>query len=157
MNRRRTEHGQGLIEFAVIFPVFILLVFVLIDGGLVMGRYSQVNHAAQEGARYGATGASSGEIAARVRDQSINLLEDVPTGCGGEGICVRWYSGPNGEPRGQVGSLVRVIVRYNYDFVTPLDVPFGVSKFDVDACAMARVERPTSVGGPIPTDEAKCP
>lgn len=150
MDRQRTaERGQGIVEFAVIFPLLIAIIFVMIDGGLLMGRYNQVNHAAQEGARLAATGATSGQVVQRVRQQSIELLEDVPSGCApgaSERICVRWFDGPNGEPAGQVGSSVRVDVRYEYDFVTPIDSgPFGfagVNDFDVNSCAIARLERP---------------
>ena len=49
------ERGQGIIECAVIFPIFVLLVFVVVDGGILMGRYGGVNHAADTGARLAAT------------------------------------------------------------------------------------------------------
>jgi hypothetical protein len=126
-----------------------LLVFVMIDGGVLMGRYNQVNHAAQEGARLGASGASLSEIVAHTRAQSISLLGSVPATCSGsEQICVEWYDGPNGA--GEVGSYVRVTVRYDYGYVTPIDAgPFGAvgfpDHFDVDSCAIARLERPVNV------------
>lgn len=145
--RPAAEHGQGIVEFAAIFPVFILLVFVMIDGGLLMGRYNQVNHSAQEGARLAATGADLGDVVAQVRNQSIDLLQDVPATCSNaqERICVEWYDGPNSA--GQVGSYVRVTVRYDYNPITPIDQGlFGSigfpDHFDVDACAISRLERP---------------
>jgi hypothetical protein len=145
---KAAERGQGIIEFAVIFPVFVLLVFVMIDGGVLMGRYNQVNHAAQEGARIGASGASWDEIKDHTRDQAIDLLDDVPEGCGSQGICVLWYGGDNSP--GEVGSYVKVTVRYDYDFITPIgEGPFGAVGFpdhmNVDACAIARLERPIDV------------
>jgi hypothetical protein len=140
------ERGQGIVEFAAIFPIFVALVFVMIDGGLIMGRYNQVNHSAQEGARLAASGEDLSDIADRVRDQSINLLGGVPTRCSGSTqICVEWFDGPNSA--GEVGSYVRVIVRYDYNPVTPIDqgvfnmVGFP-SRWDVDACAIAQLERP---------------
>jgi Flp pilus assembly protein TadG len=150
--RSRAERGQGIIEFAVIFPFFVMLVFVMIDGGVLMGRYNQVNHAAQEGARLGATGASLNDIAAHTRRQANNLLSGIPTTCNGTGerICVEWYDGPNSA--GEVGSYVRVTVYYQYGFVTPINNGiFGSvgmpSNFDVESCAIARLERPTNVPG----------
>jgi hypothetical protein len=153
---RRAERGQGIVEFAVIFPVFMALVFVMIDGGLVMGRYNQVNHAAQEGARFAATGIDDpDEIAERVRAQSIELLEDVPEGCTGtERICVRWVDGPNGA--GEVGSYVRVEVRYRHEFVTPLG-SFGIQDhLDISACAIARLERPADFPGSYEGGDDTC-
>lgn len=50
---RRGARGQSLVEFSLVFPVFALLVFGLID----LGRYVYVtnafNQAAREAARYG--------------------------------------------------------------------------------------------------------
>ena len=40
------------VEMAIIAPVFLLLVFILVIGGLGMFRYNQVAHLAREGARY---------------------------------------------------------------------------------------------------------
>jgi hypothetical protein len=149
MNRsRRGERGQGIIEFAVIFPVFIFFVFVMIDGGLTMGRYNQLNHAAQEGARLAATGASRSEVVAHVRDQSNDVLDSsVQANCTNhERICVQWYSEPNSA--GEVGSYVKVEIFYEYYFQTPLaqglfgivtDVP---DHLHLSSCAIARLERP---------------
>jgi Flp pilus assembly protein TadG len=143
---RAREHGQGIVEFAAIFPVFIVLVFVMIDGGLLMGRYNQVNHAAQEGARLAASGEDLNDVASRVRAQSINLLQGVPTRCSGPTqICVEWFDGPN--TAGEVGSYVRVTVRYDYNPITPIDQGmFGMlgfpNRWDVDSCAIAQLERP---------------
>jgi hypothetical protein len=139
------ERGQGIIEFAVIFPIFIMLVFIMIDGGVLMGRYNQVNHAAQEGARLGATGASHDEIVAHTKAQSMKLLSGLDAECGNPGICVEWWSGPNSP--GEVGSYVKVTVRYDYGFVTPINMGiFGSvgmpEQMDVDSCAIARLERP---------------
>ncbi len=147
--RRRAdgECGQGIVEFAAIFPVFILLIFVMIDGGLLMGRYNQVNHSAQEGARLAATGADLDDVASQVRAQSIDLLQSVPATCSSasERICVEWFDGPNSA--GEAGSYVRVTVRYDYDLITPIDRGlFGTvgfpDHFDVNSCAIARLERP---------------
>jgi hypothetical protein len=148
---RTLERGQGIVEFAAIFPIFIVLVFVMIDGGLLMGRYNQVNHSAQEGARLAASGASLTDVVDHVQDQSIDLLGGASSSCSSgqpERICVEWWSGRNGS--GEVGSYVRVTVFYDYNPVTPLDAGiFGMVGFpdhwDVDSCAIATLERPTNV------------
>jgi hypothetical protein len=51
---RQPRHGQrsqALIEFALISPVLLLLVFGIIDLGRAVFYYDTVNHAAREGAR----------------------------------------------------------------------------------------------------------
>lgn len=49
--RRRSERGASIVEFALILPVFALLLFGLIDFGMVFGGYitleNQVNAAAR--------------------------------------------------------------------------------------------------------------
>ncbi|MEX0710415.1 MAG: TadE family protein [Chloroflexota bacterium] len=47
---RVRQRGQSLVEFALVFPIFILLVFGLID----MGRYAYVNSTISQAAREGA-------------------------------------------------------------------------------------------------------
>src|SRR4029077_19761608 len=50
-SRRRRQQSQALIEFALISPVLLLLVFGIIDIGRAVFYYDTLNHAAREGAR----------------------------------------------------------------------------------------------------------
>lgn len=162
--RRATiaERAQGIVEFAVIFPLFIVLLFIMIDGGVLMGRYNQVNHGAQEGARLAAAGATADQVVARVQAQSQQLWSDATENCevsNGDEICVEWADAPSGQAAGEVGSYVKVTTRYRYNFVTPLtDRMFGMvgltDRMDVSACAVAKLERP--VNNPSPVGTAAC-
>ena len=49
--RRRSQRGQGLVEFALVFPVFILLLFGILDLGRAVYAYNTIGDAAREGAR----------------------------------------------------------------------------------------------------------
>ena len=49
--RRPKERGQGLVEFALVFPVFILLLFGILDLGRAVYAYNTIGDAAREGAR----------------------------------------------------------------------------------------------------------
>lgn len=49
-NRRR---GQGLVEFALVIPIFLLILFGLIDVGRFVFLSSSLSQAAREGARLG--------------------------------------------------------------------------------------------------------
>lgn len=49
----RSGRGQGLIEFALVVPVFMLMLFGLIDGGRLIYLSSTLSQAAREGARVG--------------------------------------------------------------------------------------------------------
>ncbi len=62
-SRRRTrfwqaacgERGAALVEFALIMPLFFVLIFGGITAGLAYERKAELVHALRDGARYGAT------------------------------------------------------------------------------------------------------
>jgi hypothetical protein len=49
---RPFDRGQGLAEFALVLPVFLLVVFGIIDIGRVIWATDDITNAAREGARY---------------------------------------------------------------------------------------------------------
>lgn len=49
--RRKAQESQALIEFALVSPVLLLLIFGIIDLGRAVFYYDTLNHAAREGAR----------------------------------------------------------------------------------------------------------
>lgn len=152
-NWKRGELGQGVVEFAVIFLPVLFLVMIIIDGGLLMSRYNTLTHGSREGARIASTGASLAEVCDRVRAQSQGLVDNGDpcngsSACGGArpSICVQYSAGPapSSQLAGEVGSTVKVRVRYAYEPLIPI---FGaVADIDFDTCSVARLERPlTSV------------
>src|SRR4029077_8610123 len=50
-SRRKRQQSQALIEFALVSPVLLLLVFGIIDIGRAVFYYDTLSHAAREGAR----------------------------------------------------------------------------------------------------------
>lgn len=57
MTRRRQlreERGQAMVEFAVILPIFVVLVFGIIQFGIVFNNYVTLTDATRAGARAGA-------------------------------------------------------------------------------------------------------
>lgn len=136
-------------EFAVIFPVFIFILFAVIDGGLVMGRYNGTNHAATVGARFGAVQSDDADAVvadtvSQVAQYAPGSASDYVRGCDfaahDAAVCVQWLRGPNGEAPGEAGSSIRVAVKYRYGGITPLLSQLG--GWDVKACVVARQERP---------------
>lgn len=67
MSMRRTgeERGAAAVEFALVLPILIFLVFGIIEFGFVFNRWLSVTHAAREGVRvYSLTGdPAEGELA----------------------------------------------------------------------------------------------
>jgi Flp pilus assembly protein TadG len=57
---RRSEDAQSLVEFGLILPIFLILVFGIIDFGMGLRAYITVAQATREGARYGIVGNQPG-------------------------------------------------------------------------------------------------
>lgn len=49
--RRQPDRGQALVEFALVFPIFLLIVFGIVDAGRLIFAYNALSNAAREGAR----------------------------------------------------------------------------------------------------------
>lgn len=78
--RHDRERGQSLVEFALVLPVFLLLIFGLIDLGRAVYVSNSLAEAARDGARYGSVQARAYDDASRdgVEDWIRNRLQAVP-------------------------------------------------------------------------------
>lgn len=63
MRRLRRDDGQDLVEFALIAPLFFLLLFGILEFGLVIWHYNTVSIAAREGARAAIMFGTEGHVA----------------------------------------------------------------------------------------------
>jgi Flp pilus assembly protein TadG len=57
------ERGQALVEFTIVVLVFLLFVFGILDMARLFESWTNVQHAAREGARFGVTGLDDCTIA----------------------------------------------------------------------------------------------
>lgn len=92
------DRGATLVEFALILPVFMMLLFGMITVGLALNDKQQMTHATREGARYAATvpagqtfasGTWAENVRSVVSDRSVDTLADAD-------ICVSLVEGPVG-------------------------------------------------------------
>ncbi len=67
----KREDGTSLIEFAILAPVFITLVFGILNLGIMMTVQNALESAVREAGRYGITGQSEQGL---TRDQSITQV-----------------------------------------------------------------------------------
>ncbi len=105
---RNGEKGQALVEFALLVPIFFLLMFAIVDFGMGFYSWITVTNGAREGARLGAVLASADEITDRVYDSVVLADEDTKM--------TVTVTNAQGAP----GESVVVQVDYDYDFITPL-------------------------------------
>ena len=70
--RRRGETaGQGMVEFALVAPVFLLSIFGIVDFGVYFSTRNGVMDAARDGARYAAVHPSAWDKSATASSNSI--------------------------------------------------------------------------------------
>jgi len=106
--RKNGEKGQALVEFTLLLPIFLLLLFAIIDFGMGFYSWITVTNAAREGARLGVVMATSQEIEDRVYQTA-----DLPNESTQMTVTVT-------NAQGQPGESVVVKVDYDYDLITPL-------------------------------------
>ncbi|HSP08157.1 MAG TPA: TadE family protein [Candidatus Dormibacteraeota bacterium] len=86
MSRFGGQRSQALIEFALISPVLLLLLFGIVDIGRAVFYYDTLNHAAREGARTAVRASNqlptNTDVLARVTAQLIGIpvTEPCPQG-----------------------------------------------------------------------------
>jgi Flp pilus assembly protein TadG len=106
---RETDSGQTLVEFSLILPIMLLMLFALVDFGRGFYTWLVLTNAAREGARVGAVQQPIDVITAKVKDTASGLdTTDPPLT-----ITVT-------NPQGARGESVTVDLTYNFTFVTPV-------------------------------------
>ena len=100
------EGGQSLVEFTLVLPIFLLVLFAIIDFGMAFNAWITVTNSAREGARLGSVRAPAVDIETRVRDTAGSLGDDLTV----------IVTNAEGDP----GESVVVDVSYDYSLITPL-------------------------------------
>lgn len=111
---RQTEAGQSLVEFTMILPIFLVLMFGLVDFGRAFYTWMLVTNAAREGARVAAVQGNSSSIDARIYD---SFCSSFPSDCSLE---PGKLTISKANVQGVRGSAVSIDLAYDFEFVTPL-------------------------------------
>ena len=83
--RRDRSRGQSLVEFSVLVPAFMLILFGMLEFGFVFTHNLTLEYATREGARTGAAladGAQNAAVCATIDPQIIAAVERVLTSSG---------------------------------------------------------------------------
>ena len=104
---RQSDTGQTLVEFALVLPLMLILMFGIVDFGRAFYTWLTVTNAAREGARVAATQQPSSAINTRISDAMGPLGTTQLTTTLGNVL----------GPRGQA---VTADLTYAFTFVTPI-------------------------------------
>ncbi|MEP7216672.1 MAG: TadE family protein [Anaerolineaceae bacterium] len=111
---RSTETGQSLVEFAMVLPLFLVLLFGLVDFGRAFYSWMLITNAAREGARTGAVQKDWASMKTAAYDSMCN---PYPGNCSLDTTkMVLASSGVQGARGGQVS----VDITYAFTYATPL-------------------------------------
>jgi Flp pilus assembly protein TadG len=127
---RRREEAQSLAEFALILPVFLILVFGIIDFGMGLRAYITVAQATREGARYGIVGNQAGTFTVGGTGDcngttTTSIVGKVCSTMGGLDLtdlqtvtttCPVTLTTPPCNP----GDAIQVHAEYRYHYITPV-------------------------------------
>jgi hypothetical protein len=78
--RRHTEHGQSLVEFALVFPIFVLLLAGMIQFGMILWGQNTLNQLVRDTGRYAATRCSVPPTAAITASQAQFTILQASSG-----------------------------------------------------------------------------
>ncbi len=121
----RPRRGQSVVEFALVLPIFLVLLLMAVDFGRLFFTYIQVSNAAREAAAYGATQPtdSVGMQARAVQEKNAQSqgegpLDPIVTSCANQGgTTIACSAAPGGAGS---GNTLTVTVRQPFTFLTPL-------------------------------------
>jgi Flp pilus assembly protein TadG len=125
---RRRSRGQALVEFALVAPIFFLLLCAILDFGRYVYYVQILNNAAREGARYAIVHGSNSftptgppndptgtAVAAVVRNYAVGVIGDSTV----LNVASTWGT-PPGTPTNNRGQKVRVTVTYGFHSLIPI-------------------------------------
>jgi Flp pilus assembly protein TadG len=102
------HEGTAVVEFALILPVFLVLIFGVLEFGLIMHSKGIITLASREGARYGVVYRVPRQDAGQIQTKVQSYLQGVGVN-GPLTITVTGAGGTTGSPLG-----VKVDYTYNY-------------------------------------------
>lgn len=126
------ERGQAIVEFALVLPVFILLLFGVIEFGLLFNAQLTLENNARECARYASIHAGESDLESKV--QALVL----PTAFTEEPQVDIEFSNPSRPKDGSVTATASCL----YDAVTPIGhLLFGREGKDMSAAVTMKAEQ----------------
>ncbi len=110
---RARDRGTSTVEFAIVVPLLLMLVFGIIDFGRMASAHVRLSAAARAAAQVYALGGSGSQATQAANDvfHSGTVTVQLVAACG--------ITPP-------IGAMARVTVRYRFRFVTPVTALAGL-------------------------------
>ena len=117
LRRLREERGQELVEYALVLPLLLLLIFGILQFVLVMMAYNTLGDAAREGARLGVI-ADNADYPSRIEAVVYDITDAA--GMARADLTVDPVKTADAETN---GFIIQVEVTYDMDLFVPVVTP----------------------------------
>jgi Flp pilus assembly protein TadG len=135
---RRDDRGAAAVEFALVLPILVVLVFGVVDFGRALFAYNYLTSAVREGGRFAAV-QNSASAQAAVRTRMIDYLGQLNSLALPAVPAAKITSVPDNlvNPR----YITVTITDYELAPITPIPALLGISTFRFSPSAVFRWER----------------
>lgn len=134
------DRGAAAVEFAILLPLLLLIIFGVIDFGRAINDQITLTQAAREGARLAALGYSTSAVNTRTESAAAPTLTLTSAN-----ITVTPATSPACAPGAGTGVDAKVTVTYTFTFITPVGAfaaMFGTASFGTTLPLTATGEMP---------------
>ncbi len=124
-----------MVEFALLLPLFMVVLFLAVDFGVGLSRWAVVTNATREGARLGVTGVAPNQVAKQTSDATQDLVADGD-------VTVNYIDASGNDTVGDKGDSIVVTTAYDYELITPLKafLSLGFDGLTFSSCTVMRME-----------------
>jgi hypothetical protein len=131
------EGGQAVLEFALVLPVLLLILFGIVQFGLALNGASDETHIASEVARYGTVNENPGEAEKRtLAEWGKRQLDNGAFQVGKSRLCISFPSG------NEAGAPVKVEFTRTVSWLPILKL--GATSTAITGSAVMRLESPAT-------------
>jgi Flp pilus assembly protein TadG len=117
--------GQSLVEFALVFPIAIILLLAVFDVGRAVFAYNSLTNAAREGARLAAVNQDKDLITERIQDQAFAI--QLTNAADPDDVVMFHRQSPNDDPTANdectamaTGCIAVVTATGQWSAITPI-------------------------------------
>lgn len=120
MTMTSRQRGQGLVEFALTIPLFILMLLGLVDLGRAVYAYTTISNAAREGARLAIVNQTQAGGTYIAQAEAANSATSLGIAAASVTISFRTPDLSGSCANRTIGCVAQVTVPYSFTAITPI-------------------------------------
>ena len=130
----KREDGQAMVEFALVLPIFLLILCGIVDFGWLFYNQLSLNNACREGARYAVVNTAEGSDTQAIKNHIENLTTNV---FANDGVDIDIEYTSQGDPK---NGDIKVTLEADISFFTPVLSTFLGKEKTITSTVIMKVE-----------------